>query len=194
MVDDVELHGLHAVDGQPLTYSGKFRSPSAPSVPEESSLNEASSQWSRDDDTSLSQRARINGVDNIFSPEPVSIQTASSLCFGDEAGTEEMNESLDAGCRIERGSLEGSEGMGGEETKQFEKLRNHVEDLSEHEVDDLGDSVTTTKRKRDAAGFQGDEEIIDAMPQSVWRREDSSKKQDDIIVPVQRQAKAAATW
>lgn len=193
LVDDVELHSLHAVDGYP-----KSRSPSVPSVPEESSLNEASSQWSRDDDTSLLQRARIDGVCDIFPPEPVSIQTASPLCFGDEAGTEETNEPLDVGCRIEGGGVEGSDGMGGEATKQFEKRRNHAEDRSEHEeegIDDLGDSMTSTRRNKDAAGVQGDEEIVDARPQSVWRREDYSKKQDNVIVPpVQRQAKDAATW
>lgn len=170
-----------------------------PSVPEEESfLNEASSQWSRDDHTSLLQRARVDGVCDNFSPEPVSIQTASSLCFEDEAGTEETNESLDMGCRIEGGGVEGSEGMKGEATKQLEKRLDHVKNRSEHEedgVDDSCESMTSTSRKReDAAGVQGDEEIVDARPQSVWRREDGNKKEDNVILPVQRQAEAAATW
>lgn len=76
-VEDEGLSGLSPGPEQ-ANYAAKFRSPCARPVLEELVPNEASPPW--------------KGNGNFFSPGPISIKTASSLCWGDGVGPQGTGE------------------------------------------------------------------------------------------------------
>ena len=176
LVEDAGLQGLTPVTGQ-LAYAAKFRSPSTLSVAEDPLLNEAPSPCTRYD--VFLSRAAQNENCTFLSPEAVSIKTASSLCFGDEADALEDAADSGTGLRM-RVDVEG-EGTGKviEASKKTEDSWDRGKDRSEHNGEEEGTGASTvSKKKRDTAEYERGAEAIDARPQSVWRAGDRGQEEE----------------